>query len=303
MKPNLRGVVGALFMTVVFSPASGLSQGRSQASIRVDGAQTPDLGPFGREETSSDHADIQWAVIDTEVRRLDKLVTLTTQQQAKASRIFAVQNGGYLWVGTVDGQIDRAGPQLRAILTPAQLSVFDRYFPDGGDTAREARSISNRISKWVGLSDDQSERVNAIILKEGIDLNALYPDADPRVAVAIRQTATDQIRGMLTPEQQKRYDENPTGIASIEEMRFVENLLRTSDKIASRYGAIKALALRRAHSFDFDAAGHPLKGDFMFNVEGSRKSEYIFIHWDRNSETAPIEIIKVEAATGGEVAI
>ncbi len=94
----------------------------------------------------------------------------------------------------------------------------------------------------------------------------------------------------------RRCDENPTGIASIEEMRFVENLLRTSDKIASRYGAIKALA--SAHSFDFDAAGHPLKGDFMFNVEGSRKSEYIFIHWDRNSETAPIEIIKVGEGRG-----
>jgi hypothetical protein len=269
----------------------------------MDGAQTPGLGPFGREETSSDHADLQWAVIDAEVRRLDKLVTLTTDQQAKASRIFATLNQGYMVVGSVDGQIDRAGPQLRAILTPAQLQAFDRIFSDGGDIAREAQNISSRISRWVGLTEDQSERVYGIVLKEGIDLNALRPDSDPKVAASIRQGANSQIRSLLTPDQQKRFDENPSAIASIEEKRFIESLLRNSDKIASRYGAIKGLALRRVHSYDFDSDGHPLKGDFMFNVEGSLKSEYLFIFWDRNSETAPIQITKVQAATGGDVAI
>lgn len=290
-------------MAVLISPAGLLAQGKPQASLRMDGVQTPGLGPFGREETSSDHADLQWAVIDAEVRRLDKLVTLTTDQQTKASRIFATQNQGYMVVGSVDGQIDRAGPQLRAILTPAQLQTFDRLFPDGGNIAREAQNISSRISRWVGLTEDQSEKVYSIVLREGIDLNALYPDAEPKLAASIRQGANGQIRGLLTPEQQRRFDENPAAIASIEEKRFVENLLRNSGKIASRYGAIKGLALRRVHSYEFDADGHPLKGDFMFNVEGSLKSEYIFIYWDRSSETAPIEIIKAEAATGGSVAI
>lgn len=273
------------------------------SSMRMDGAQAPGAGLLDREDSPLDHADQQWAVVDADVLRLDKLVSLTTDQQAKATRIFATLNGGRMFIGSVDDQIDMAAPQLRAILTPAQLQIFDSKFSDGGDIAREARSISTRIAKWVDLNEDQSEKVNAIILREGLDLNALHPGADPKVAAAIRQNASDEVRGLLTAEQQKRYDENPTGIASIEEKRFVENLLRTSDKIASRYGSIKGLALRRERSYDFDASGHPLKGDFMYNVEGSLKSEFLFIYWDRSSEAAPIEITKVQAATGGDVAI
>jgi hypothetical protein len=280
-----------------------MAQERSMSSMRMEGAQTPGAGLISHEDTPLDHADQQWAAIDADVLKLDKLVSLTTDQQAKATRIFATLNGGRMFTGSVDGQIEMAAPQLRAILTSAQLQIFDRRFSDGGDVAREARSISTRIAKWVGLSADQSEKVNAIILREGIDLTALYPDADPKVAAAIRQNASDEVRGLLTAEQQKRYDENPTGIASIEEKRFVENLLRSSGKIASRYGSIKGLALRRARSYDFDASGHPLKGDFIYDVEGSEKSESLIIAWDRSSEAAPIEIIKVQAATGGDVAI
>jgi hypothetical protein len=269
----------------------------------MDGAQTSGVGPLDYEGTPLDHADQQWAVVNAEVLRLDKLVSLTTDQQAKASRIFANQSHGSLVIGSLDDHIGNAGAQLRAILTPAQLQVFDRTFPDGGDTAREAEAISSRIAKWVGLTADQAEKVDGIILKEGIDLNALSPTADPKASAAIRQNASEEVRGLLTPDQQKRFDENPSGIASIEEKRYVENLLRNSDKIASRYGAIKDLALRRSRSYNFDAGGHPLKGDFMYNVEGSLKSEYLFIFWNRSSETAPIEIVKVEAATGGSVAI
>jgi hypothetical protein len=250
-----------------------------------------------------DGADLQWALVDAEVLRLDKLVSLTTEQQAKASRIFAVQNHGAVGlVGSIDGQIQLAGEQIRAILTPAQIQILDRTFAGGEVSPHWAQDITDRVTKWTGLSEDQSAKARAIYLQAATDMDVLSPTSDAKRRAEVYQGAFAKVRELLTPEQQKRFDANPRGIVCIDEVHFVENQLRSSDKIAGSFGAIKALALRRWNT-QLGPQGKPVSGTFMYNVEGSLKSEYVFITWNRSSETAPIEIVKVEAATGGSIAI
>jgi hypothetical protein len=303
MKPSPGGIYSVLFLALGLFPIPGLAQDRSTGSTRDEGAQPPVFGPFYEQNTDMDRADLQWDAVDAEVLRLDKLVSLTTDQQAKAARIFAVQmHGATGVVGSIDGPIQVASDQIRAILTPAQIQILDRTFSGGDANARWAKGIANRVAKWAGLSEDQFEKAHAIYLQEAADLDALSPSTDANERSAIKRDATATVRELLTPEQQKKFDENPTGIACIDEMHFVESLLRSSDKIAGTFGTIKALAPStwRTH---LDSQGNAIEGTLVYNVEGSLKSEKIVIAWKRSAETAPIEILKVEAATGASIAI
>jgi hypothetical protein len=303
MKPISAGIIAALLLSLGLSPVCGLAQDRSTGSIRMEGAQPPVFSTLGRPDTVMDHADVQWAIVDAEVLQLDKLVSLTTEQQAKASRIFAAQDRVFAQAGSVDGAIESLNSQIRAILTPAQVQKFDRTNNSGGVAGSHwAEDVTNRVTKWVGLSEEQSVRARAIYEKEAMDMDALTTTADASKLTAINQEAIAKVRELLTPAQQKRFDANPRGIACIDEIQFVESQLRSSDKIAGTFGTIKALALRRWNAH-LDSQGNPVEGTLMYNVAGSLKSEYVFITWEKSSEASPIKILKVEAATGGSIAI
>jgi Spy/CpxP family protein refolding chaperone len=69
------------------------------------------------------------------------------------------------------------------------------------------------ITAQLGLTEEQKAKIAPILQQEAADLRALKADASLRRLQRLRQfreinqKASDQIRALLTPEQQPRYDE------------------------------------------------------------------------------------------------
>lgn len=69
------------------------------------------------------------------------------------------------------------------------------------------------IVAQLGLSDEQKSKIAPILQQEGADLRAVREDASlrrlqkARRAREINQKASEQIRALLNPDQQKKYDE------------------------------------------------------------------------------------------------
>ena len=69
---------------------------------------------------------------------------------------------------------------------------------------RRAKRVAE-ISKEVGLTPEQSAKVDAIIQSAHAEMKAIRDKADADVEIA-RQKARDQMRSFLTPEQKPKFE-------------------------------------------------------------------------------------------------
>jgi len=83
----------------------------------------------------------------------------------------------------------------------------------GGMNGQQARGHMQWLAQQLNLTDDQKEKLRPIMMKEGMDLKALREDTsispeDKREkAKAIHDKYRPDIRAILTPEQQQKFDQ------------------------------------------------------------------------------------------------
>ena len=71
--------------------------------------------------------------------------------------------------------------------------------------ARQAQRVAN-ITKEVGLTGEQSAKLEAIIHRTHEEMKAIHEKSDADVE-AVREKARDEIRQFLTPEQKAKFEE------------------------------------------------------------------------------------------------
>jgi Spy/CpxP family protein refolding chaperone len=99
-----------------------------------------------------------------------------------------------------------------ALSGPAALAADQAPGPNP-DRQAQARERFQAMLDELDLSDDQKAQITPILQKEGDDLKALRDDTSltrmqrMRRARDINQAASKEVRALLTPDQQKKYDE------------------------------------------------------------------------------------------------
>ncbi len=247
--------------------------------------------------------------INAAVERLDKLVNLTADQTVRAAAIFTRQNDATEAFATVEDRImnsmdirQDSRAQIRSILTPAQLEIYDTS-PQrvGGGSMQDPAAIVSRVDNVVTLTDDQIAPVAAIYQKESDAWQAL--SADDRAngeAAAIQKSAQAQVRALLTPEQQQKFDANPNGAEDLKERAFVSVFLQTAPAVTTRVGAVTRVVQTGylVHVAGLNERLKAMKGNYVFYVQGSAGAAKFKVYWEK-SPFAPIKIVKIEDFVGG----
>jgi len=253
--------------------------------------------------------------------RLNNLVALTDLQKAQAMQVFAAQNKALQPLNSLPiqdrakkgGDINQAARiQIRAILTPEQQQIYDSspQTQGGGSTVPQAATRASRMDDVVAFTDTQIPQVALIYQKETEALQQIPPDDRPIQGKPIRQAAQAQIRALLTPEQQQKFDANPNGIEDLEERTYVANFVLSSPGIAARLGKISKISRSDAMVImsegDVSIDGKvvatyidpSMSGSYTYKVTGAQASEVLRVDWTRVLPTSEIKIVKIEGHDG-----
>ncbi|HWA08080.1 MAG TPA: hypothetical protein VG838_01300 [Opitutaceae bacterium] len=239
-----------------------------------------------------------------EVARLDTLVQLTAEQKTAALQIFTDQIEALMDIPSAD-RIEKGTPirqgtraAIRALLTPEQQQTYDAT-PQirGGGQKMNPVNMGVRLDGVVNLSDEQIRQVAVIYIQEAADLQPLTPAEQPTKGRTIRQAAAAQIRELLTPEQQQKFDANPNGIEDLEERAYARDFLEHSPAVIARDGAVKRLTLQEAANVSVNGA-RISSGSFKFQVQGESRTEALKIYWERPTLSDPIRIVKITDGDG-----
>ena len=247
--------------------------------------------------------------INAAVERLDKLVHLTVAQKTQASGVFTHEDDALQAFASPEDRLVKGMPirqnaraQIRALLTPAQQQIYDAA-PQrlGGGSMQDTAATAARIDRVVALTNDQIAPVAAIYQKEADALRALSADERAgRQGAAIRQATKAQIRALLTPEQQQKFDANPNGAENLAERAFVSSFLKSSPGIAARLGTITRLTPveRIVTTANVSEQAQAKAGSYLYRVQGSTGTETLNVYWEKTSPSAPVKIVKIESSTG-----
>jgi hypothetical protein len=144
------------------------------------------------------------------------------------------------------------------------------------------------VPKVAKIYEQETEALNAIPLESRAEKGA-----------SIREAASAQVRALLTPEQQQKFDANPTGIEDLEERAYVVNFLRSSQDIAARVGTVtRVSSVGLPSAIESNDQDLSLKGTYTYEVIGSMRSETFKIYWERASPTAQVQIVEVKDGDG-----
>lgn len=94
-----------------------------------------------------------------------------------------------------------------AILTPA-LQAQEKK---GGGRGMNPEARVTQIDEAVKLTADQKTKITAILTKARDDMQALAQEERRTKGQEIMQNANKEIRALLTPEQQAKFDALPQG--------------------------------------------------------------------------------------------
>ncbi len=241
---------------------------------------------------------------ENEVARLDQAVRLNRGQKAAATGIFEAQIEALVEIPPAD-RSEKGAPirqatkaQIRALLTPEQQQKYDATPQSkGGGQKVNPMNLATRLDAVVTLTDDQIGQVAAIFTQESADLQPLTPEEQPTKGREIRQAAKAQVRALLTPEQQQKFDANPNGLEDLEERAYVRSYLMTSPNVAARVGTVSRLSPVESSTVSLNEA-RISSGSFTFKVVGSLATENLKAFWERPTATDPIKIVKVVGNTG-----
>jgi Spy/CpxP family protein refolding chaperone len=250
--------------------------------------------------------------ISVVVDRLAKLVGLTAAQKVQATQIFTDQNSALLAFTSDEDRMIKGAPirqnaraQIRSILTPEQQKIYDTS-PQrlGGGAMQDAAAIASRVDKVVTLTDDQVAPVAAIYQKLADDMAALSPaDRASGQGAAIWKAAKAEVRALLTPEQQQKFDTNPNGAEDMEARAFVRSILKTAPAVVARVGTVtKVTRVTPDESWVattlVNEQPQSMKGNYVYKVEGNAGTGTFKVSWEKPSPSEPINIIKIEGSAG-----
>jgi Spy/CpxP family protein refolding chaperone len=247
--------------------------------------------------------------INVAVDRLDKLVGLTAAQKAQVAEIFAQQEHALQAFTSIDDRMIKGMPirqkaraEIRAALTPAQQKIYDTS-PQrlGGGAMQDAAAIASRVDKVVTLTDDQVAPVAAIYQKLSDAMAALSPgDRASGQGASIWKAAKAEVRALLTPEQQQKFDTNPNGAEDMEARAFVRSILKTAPAVAARVGTVARVTPGESWVATTLVNEQPqaMKGNYVYKVEGSAGTGTFKVSWEKPSPSEPINIIKIEGSAG-----
>jgi Spy/CpxP family protein refolding chaperone len=248
--------------------------------------------------------------ISVAVDRLDKLVGLTAAQKAQVAEIFAQQEHALQAIIPVEDRAIKGMPirqnaraQIHAILTPAQQKIYDTS-PQrlGGGAMQDAAAIASRVDKVVTLTDDQVAPVAAIYQKMADALAGLSPgDRASGQGAAIWKAAKAEVRALLTPEQQQKFDANPNGAEDMEARAFVRSFLKTAPAIVARVGTVTRVMPADSSvttTFGINEQVQAMKGTYVYKVQGSAGTGTFKVSWEKPAPSEPINIIKIEGSAG-----
>ncbi len=241
---------------------------------------------------------------EKEVDRLDQAVALTAGQKAAALQIFAAQIEALSDIPPAD-RLEHGAPirqgtkaQIRDLLSQVQQQKYDATPQNrGGGQKVNPLNVASRLDAVVTFTDDQIRQVAGILTQESADLQPLTPDEQSTKGRQIRQVAQAQIRALLTPEQQKKFDANPNGLEDLEERAYVRSYLMTSPNVAARVGTVSRLSLMESSTVSLNEA-RISSGSFTFKVVGSLGTEPLKVYWERPTAADPIKIVKVVGNAG-----
>lgn len=195
-----------------------------------------------------------------------------------------------------------ARAEIHAILTPAQQKIYDTT-PQrlGGGAMQDAAAIASRVDKVVTLTDDQVAPVAAIYQKMADALAALSPgDRASGQGAAIWKAAKAEVRALLTPEQQQKFDANPNGAEDMEARAFVSAFLKSYPAITARVGLVTRVTSGESWVATTSVNEQPqaMKGTYVDKVQGSAETETFKVSWEKPSPSEPIKIAKIEGSAG-----
>jgi len=103
---------------------------------------------------------------------------------------------GYVVAIFVTGGITGAG---------VALTIANQKAANPAHSLKVTQRLRNRLGKRLDLTPDQMQKIDPIINKLGIDINAVCSDTVQRLS-ALLDAAEPQIAAALTPEQKVRLD-------------------------------------------------------------------------------------------------
>jgi hypothetical protein len=306
MKSSQCNGTPCLLTTAAFVVSLGLfgcAQVSTSPKVRPSGS-TGSVGGFGGGLSGPQGFNPNNALI-----RLDEAVPLTTEQKSKAIKIFEQEAGALNAIPAEDRPEKGAEfrqtalAQIRALLTPEQQRKYDRtpQSQGGGLSMMSPENSVARLDRIVSLSNAQKKEATEIFGDEIDEVGSLAPQDRKEKGMVIRQAANEEVRGLLTPEQQQKLDavRHETLSRAAEVRAVVASYLRSSPNIAVRVGAVTRLSLLDSSDVSIDGAV-PTSGTFSYKVRGSTTTETLKIHWKRSSPDAPVKVVRIEGS-GGQI--
>jgi hypothetical protein len=154
---------------------------------------------------------------ESRVARLDGAVALTDDQRARATEIFQKETDAINRLTPPERPVKTMDlrqatmTQVRALLTPAQRKIYD-FTPQirgGGLTMMAPENEVARLHAAVSLTTEQQAAAMGIFTAQIAGLMDIPPADRALKGMAIRQGTRAQVRALLTPEQQAKYDATP----------------------------------------------------------------------------------------------
>ncbi len=154
--------------------------------------------------------------IEMRVDRLDALVHLTPKQKVEIAAVFREEDEALAQIKPSDmpalsspaRQASRAG--VRALLTPEQRKVYD-LSPQtlGGGLVANPEFLAARLDQAVHLTGAQQKQAIDIFWNNLREQIAAMPDDQPLKGFNFSNKVRDELRAILTPEQQAKFDVTP----------------------------------------------------------------------------------------------
>jgi RNA polymerase sigma factor (sigma-70 family) len=279
------------------------------------------------------------------VGELDQLVGLTPDQEAKATAIFTQQIRAIRALPNLDERLEKgtgirqnARAQIRELLTPEQQKIYDATpVRLGGGSLRDALSPTDRLDKAVTLTDEQTLQAATIFQHEFDALNALSAEDRPKEGLKIHRSALMQVRALLTPEQQQKFDSNPNSLEDLDVRAYLRSFINSSAGIAARLGKVARILpagstlflgdnftptyMRGTRLYKVDGASGSdtlaagwtkaspssavqaeyMKGVYRYKVDGASGSDTLTVRWTKASPSSAVQVDKIEGS-GGEIA-
>jgi Spy/CpxP family protein refolding chaperone len=107
-----------------------------------------------------------------------------------------------LWVGVVFLLGAALGGMLGYVFAHHSYAA---NAPAMTDQAKKQQKVE-RLTQELGLSEDQKQKLDAIISDIQAEYKAIHKSTDPQIDVA-RQKGREHIRAILTPEQRPKFEE------------------------------------------------------------------------------------------------